>query len=43
MASYEDDQGEGHLLGMIKRLAALSPYFFFFFFAEWTKLSLCVL
>lgn len=29
VASYEDDQGEGHSLGMIKRLAALSPRFFF--------------
>lgn len=35
MASYEDDQGEGHSPGMIKRLAALSPLFF----AEWTDLS----
>lgn len=40
VVSYEDDQGEGHSLGMIKRLAALSP--FFSFFAEWADLSFCV-
>lgn len=43
--SYEDDQGEGHSLGMIKRLAASFTLFFFsfFFVAEWRDLLLCVL
>lgn len=42
--SYEDDQGEGHSLGMIKRLAAsFSLFFLFFFVAEWRDLLLCVL